>query len=65
VLKIPPYFSYTSYPTRRHHPLHLEIPFSTTDNYKFSYYPRSIHDWNNLPTNTIECQTLELLLDQI
>jgi len=65
VLKIPDYFSYTTYPTRHHHPLHFEIPFSRTDNYRLSFYPRSIRDWNNLPTNTIECQSLELFLNQI
>ena len=65
VLKIPDYFSYPPYPTRHHHPLHIEIPFSRTDNYRLSFYPRSIRDWNNLPTNTMECQSLELFLNQI
>ena len=65
VLKILPYFSNTSYPTCRHHPLHFEIPFSGTDNYRFNFYPRSIRNWNNLPTSTIECQSLELFLGQI
>ena len=37
VLKIPGYFSNTTYLTRRHHLLHFEIPFTQTNHYKFSY----------------------------
>ena len=50
----------TTYPTRHHHPFHFEIPFARTDHYKFSYYPKSIRDWNNLPTDTIESQSLQV-----
>jgi len=50
VLNISPYFSNTSYPTRFSTSRFL---FSKTDNYRFSFYPRFIRDWNNLPINTI------------
>ena len=65
VLKIPGYFSNTTYPTRHRHPLHFEIPFIRTNHYKFSYYPRSIRDWNNLPIDTIESQFLEVFLGKL
>ena len=65
VLRIPDYFLNTTYPTRHHHPLHFENPIARSNNYKFSFYPTSIRDWNNLPINTIEAQTLEQFLDKI
>ena len=43
----------------------FEIPFARTDHYQFSYYPKSIRDWNNLPTDTTESQSLQLLLDKL
>ena len=65
VLTVPNYFTNTTYPTRHHHPFHFEIPFARTDHYKFSYYPKSIRDWNNLPTDTIESQSLQVFLDKL
>ena len=65
VLTVPNYFNNTTYPTRHHHPFHFEIPFARTDHYKFSYYPKSIRDWNNLPTDTIESQSLQVFLDKL
>ena len=62
---VPNYFNNTTYPTRHHHPFHFEIPFARTDHYKFSYYPKSIRDWNNLPTDTIESQSLQVFLDKL
>jgi len=62
VLKMPDYFLNTTYPTRHYHPLHFEILSTRTNNYKCSYYPKCIHDWNNLPINTTESQSLELFL---
>lgn len=64
-LSIPNHFMNTTYPTRHHHPLHFEIPFARTDHYKFSYYPKSIRDWNNLPIDIIESQSLQLFLDKL
>ena len=55
----------STYPTRHHHPFHFEIPFARIDHYKFSYYPKSIRDWNNLPTDTIESQSLQVFLDKL
>ena len=65
VLTVPNYFTNTMYPTRHHHPFHFKIPFGRTDHYKFSYYPKSIRDWNNLPTDTIESQSLQVFLDKL
>ena len=44
----------------------LFIPFTRSNNFNnYSYYPKSICDWNNLPTETIESQSLELFLDKL
>jgi len=41
----------TSYvPGSCHHSFKYAIPNATIDNYKFSFYPRSIRLWNQLPT---------------
>ena len=62
VLSIPNYFTNTTYPIRHHHPFYFEIPCARTDHYKFSYYPKSICDcMKNLPTDTTESQSLQLL----
>ena len=65
VLKLPNYFSTTTYPTRHHHHLHFEIPFTRCNNYKYSFYPRTLRDWNNLPIMTIESETVEQFLDKL
>ena len=30
------------------HLLHFSTPFINTNSYKFSYFPRTIEDWNHL-----------------
>ena len=37
-----------------HHPLHLIQPQTNTAAYQYSYYPRTINDWNQLPIHLIE-----------
>jgi len=41
---MPDYFLNTTYPTCHNHPLHFEIPSTRTNNYKYSYYPKSIRE---------------------
>ena len=65
VLTVPNYFINTTYPTHHHHPFHFEIPFARTDHYKFSYYPNSIRNWNNLPIDSVESQSLRVFLDKL
>ena len=45
--------------------LHFEIPFTRCNNYKYSFYPRTLRDWNNLPIMTIESETVEQFLDKL
>jgi len=44
VLELVEYFSKTSYPTYHHHPLRFVIAFIRCNNYKYSFYPRTICD---------------------
>ena len=51
-LSIPQRFLPTSYPTRSNH----QYPHSARTNaYQASFYPRTIKDWNQLPTHVLEC----------
>jgi len=43
----------------------FEIPYTRTNNYKYSYYPNSIYDWNSLSIDTIESCSLELFLEKL
>ena len=35
-----------------------EVPFALTDYYKFSYFPRTIREWNVLPNETVNASSL-------
>ena len=52
-LSIPQRFLPTSYPTRNNHQYHYIIPSARTNAYQTSFYPRTIKDWNQLPTHII------------
>ena len=32
---------------------------STIDSHRYSFFPRTIRDWNELPTSTANCSTIE------
>ena len=32
---------------------------STIDSHRYSFFPRTIRDWNELPTSTASCSTIE------
>ena len=44
--------------TRSNHPLKLFRYQPSNDTYKFSFFPRTIPDWNDLPINDIQEQSL-------
>ena len=46
-------------PSRQYHPLSYRLTTATTDYYKFSFFPRAVFHWNNLPLETVACSTLE------
>ena len=35
--------------TRNHHSLTFQIPSASKDAYKYSFFPKTIRNWNNLP----------------
>ena len=53
-MSIPQYFQQTQRPTRNYHPLHLIQPQTLTSAYQQSFYPRTVKEWNSLPTSIIE-----------
>jgi len=48
----------SAYTTRHHHPLHYAVPWLSTTYYQISYFPKTIQDWNNLPCQFIESDSL-------
>ena len=42
-----------SYIARHDHQLKYQIPSPSTEAYKYSFYPRSIRIWNNLPPSVV------------
>ena len=56
---IPPCFISMRRSTRLYHPSSYVLPNSCTYSYQQSFYPRSIKDWNNLPTYLIECDNFD------
>ena len=55
------YYQHTQFHTRQHHTNHSDfvLPQATLNSYKYSFYPRTIKDWNNLPINVIEARDLD------
>jgi hypothetical protein len=51
--------------TRNMHPLSFQVPSSSSDNRKYSFFPRTIRDWNSLPTNTAAATTLVAFKAQV
>ena len=54
-----------TYATCHQHPLHFLTPSVRTNFYKYSFFPKTIQDWNNLPTETIESSSLQLFLAKL
>ena len=51
--------------TRSHHHLHLIQRQTNTTAYQQSFFPRTIKDWNHLPTNIIEIQNFGTFQTQL
>ena len=45
--------------SRHCHELGYQVPHSTKEFHKFSFYPRTIGEWNALPTHIPESSSLE------
>ena len=57
-LSLPKYYHFTTRHTRHHHPFHLVVSSTNTTTYMTSYFPRTIREWNSLPPQLIELNTL-------
>ena len=62
---LPAYFTTTNQQTRYFHDLHYIIPSVRTNAYKYSFFPRTIKEWNSLPTNIIETNSPQSFLYQL
>ena len=58
-LTIPSYYTAVQRLTRYFHPLHFVIPPTRTTAHQQSYFPRTIKDWNELPSMIIESNNLQ------
>ena len=54
------YIKHSSRVSRHSHNQAYEIPKTGPDYYKFSFFPRTINDWNRLPQSVIDSKTLTL-----
>ena len=49
----------TTRPTRHCHALGFRIPQSRTESHKYSYFPRTVREWNALPASIPKAESLE------
>lgn len=52
-------------PTRHYHPFKFTPLFARTNTYKYSFFPRTISDWNSLPAATFTSNNLHASIDQL
>ena len=41
---------------------YFSIPFTNTNSYRFSYFPRTIDKWNHLPHHLLELDSVDLFV---
>ena len=51
--------------TRHTHNQRFEIPLLKANYYKFSFYPRTIKEWNSLPEYIVGATTLDAFKHQV
>ena len=51
--------------TRGSHPLKFQIPRANKDSFKFSYFPRTIKEWNQLPEHIVLSNSLEVFKSKL
>ena len=44
--------------SRRYHHLAFQIPTATVDYFKFSYFPRTVTQWNTLPSGVVSAESI-------
>ena len=60
-IPIPHYLCRQTVQTRQFHPQRFSIVPTRTDSYKFSFYPRTIKDWNSLTPSMYNAKSLEIV----
>lgn len=58
-LKLPPYLTMNKIHTRRQHGHNYTQMCCNTDSYKYSFFPRTIVDWNSLPHKVVNQETVD------
>ena len=53
------YIKQSSRVSRHSHNQAYEIPKTGPDYYNFSFFPRTINDWNRLPQSVIDSKTID------
>ena len=51
--------------TRGSHKFKLRVPHNTKDVFKYSFFPRTARDWNNLPPNIATIPTLDKFKEEV
>ena len=64
-LNIPSYFIPISTNTRIHHHQSYHFTYIRTDAYMNSFFPRTIREWNDLPQQVIDSNSLDLFQEQL
>ena len=60
-ISVPTYFTpQINTNTRQYHPSKFIQPSARTDPYKFSFFPRTIVQWNTLPSDILDGQSLTI-----
>ena len=61
-ISIPSCYQRTHSYTRQYHQNHFILSQATLNMYKYSFYPRTMKEWNNLPLMLLNQETLMNLL---
>eukprot|EP00057_Strongylocentrotus_purpuratus_P010558 XP_011665032.1 PREDICTED: RNA-directed DNA polymerase from mobile element jockey-like [Strongylocentrotus purpuratus] len=64
-IPLPDYISQKDRATRSQHHLRFTRLGTSSDSYKYSFFPRTMKDWDELPTNIIELPTLKQFKEAI
>ena len=64
-IPLPDYITNKGRATRSQHPLRFTRLSTSSDSYKYSFFPRTMKDWDELPLNIIELPTLEQFKEAI
>ena len=51
--------------TRGSHPYKFRVPRFSKDVYKFSYFPRTIKEWNDLPKDVVVSNSLDIFKSKL